>query len=86
MMFFSANIGGLLGLFMGFSVFSIIEILYFLSIRPYCSYLRDGGRRRQAIDRMTQRLRQFKTRETVLMNSNNDQAVKTNSSVFPHPK
>lgn len=31
----SASTGGLLGLFMGFSVLSIIEILYFVSIRPY---------------------------------------------------
>lgn len=30
----SADVGGLLGLFMGFSVFSIIEIIYFFIIRP----------------------------------------------------
>lgn len=34
----SADIGGLLGLFMGFSVFSIIEIFYSLTIRP-CNYI-----------------------------------------------
>lgn len=32
---FLSNIGGLLGLFMGFSVISILEIIYFVSLRPY---------------------------------------------------
>lgn len=32
-----ANTGGLLGLFMGFSVVSLIEIVYFISLRPYCA-------------------------------------------------
>lgn len=32
-----ANTGGLLGLFMGFSVVSLIEIIYFISLRPYCA-------------------------------------------------
>lgn len=34
---FLSNTGGLLGLFMGFSVISLIEIVYFLSLRPYCA-------------------------------------------------
>lgn len=34
---FIANVGGLLSLFMGFSVFSIIEIIYFITLRPYCA-------------------------------------------------
>lgn len=33
----TANTGGLLGLFMGFSVVSLIEIIYFMSLRPYCA-------------------------------------------------
>ncbi len=33
---FLSNTGGLLGLFLGFSVVSLIEILYFLTFRPYC--------------------------------------------------
>ncbi|XP_055915485.1 pickpocket protein 28 [Eupeodes corollae] len=33
---FLSNIGGLLGLFMGFSFFSVIEILYFIVLRPNC--------------------------------------------------
>lgn len=32
-----ANTGGLLGLFMGFSVVSIVEIVYFATLRPYCA-------------------------------------------------
>lgn len=32
-----ANTGGLLGLFMGFSIFSIIEIVYYVTVRPYCA-------------------------------------------------
>lgn len=34
---FLANCGGLLGLFMGFSFLSVIEILYFLSLRLMCN-------------------------------------------------
>lgn len=37
---FLSNTGGLLGLFMGFSVISLIEIIYFLSLRPYCAQKR----------------------------------------------
>lgn len=43
----TANMGGLLSLFMGFSLFSIIELFYFLTIRPYCNYLRFSNRRDQ---------------------------------------
>ncbi|VEN46107.1 unnamed protein product [Callosobruchus maculatus] len=34
---FIANVGGLLGLFTGFSLLSLIEILYFLSLRIWCN-------------------------------------------------
>jgi amiloride-sensitive sodium channel len=34
---FLANFGGLLGLFTGFSVLSLMEILYFLSVRMICN-------------------------------------------------
>lgn len=34
---FLSNTGGLLGLFLGFSVVSLIEIFYFLTFRPYCA-------------------------------------------------
>lgn len=38
---FLSNTGGLLGLFMGFSVISMIEIIYFLFLRPFCKRKRD---------------------------------------------
>lgn len=41
---FSASTGGLLGLFMGFSVLSLVEIIYFVSLRPYCKNNRDKQR------------------------------------------
>lgn len=34
---FLSNTGGLLGLFMGFSVISLIEIFYFMTLYPYCN-------------------------------------------------
>lgn len=34
---FVANVGGLLGLFIGFSLLSFFEIIYFLSIRIICN-------------------------------------------------
>ncbi|KAG4074411.1 hypothetical protein HA402_000390 [Bradysia odoriphaga] len=37
---FLSNTGGLLGLFLGFSVVSLIEIFYFLTFRPYCAQRR----------------------------------------------
>lgn len=37
---FLSGCGGLLGLFMGFSVISLIEIIYFLSLRPFCALKR----------------------------------------------
>lgn len=56
---FLSNTGGLLGLFMGFSVFSIIEIFYFLTIRPYNNYIKVSERRRQTFRRV---FRKFKLR------------------------
>lgn len=41
---FLSSTGGLLGLFMGFSVISLIEFIYFLSIRPYCVLKRQHKR------------------------------------------
>ncbi|XP_020717443.1 pickpocket protein 28-like [Ceratitis capitata] len=34
---FLSNTGGLLGLFMGFSIFSVIETVYYVTVRPYCA-------------------------------------------------
>ncbi|KAF2892978.1 hypothetical protein ILUMI_13195 [Ignelater luminosus] len=41
---FLASCGGLLGLFIGFSFISIVEILYYISLRLFCNFL--NGRRR----------------------------------------
>lgn len=82
--FVSANIGGLLGLFMGFSVFSIIEILYFLSIRPYCRYLRDSEKRRQAIKNLTQRFQNFRSKRKISTSRSNDSSNMVENAVFPH--
>lgn len=39
--------GGLLGLFMGFSVFSIVEIFYFLTFRPCIHHMKVPKKHRQ---------------------------------------
>lgn len=39
---FLANCGGLLGLFMGFSFLSSVEIIYFLTVRLWCNLKRFG--------------------------------------------
>ncbi|GLV34809.1 pickpocket 26 [Carabus blaptoides fortunei] len=41
---FLANCGGLLGLFMGFSFLSLIEIVYFLTLRMWCNIKMHGRR------------------------------------------
>ncbi len=45
-----ANTGGLLGLCMGFSVLSLLEILYYGSLRLFCSYYRDKAIRDKNMD------------------------------------
>lgn len=42
---FLAAIGGLLGLFMGVSVLSIVEIIYFCTLRLCCNLRSRNGRR-----------------------------------------
>uniref|UniRef100_A0A1A9WF90 RNA helicase n=1 Tax=Glossina brevipalpis TaxID=37001 RepID=A0A1A9WF90_9MUSC len=34
---FLSNTGGILSLFMGFSIFSVIEIFYYITLKPYCA-------------------------------------------------
>lgn len=80
--YIAANIGGLLGLFMGFSVFSIIEVFYFLSIRPYCSYLRDADKRRLAFQKISNRFKHLRVRPS--LNLNSDTNLKVHDLVFPH--
>ncbi|KAL4709034.1 hypothetical protein ACJJTC_005895 [Scirpophaga incertulas] len=45
---FLANCGGLLGLFMGFSILSVVEILYFLTLRICCLICRKKSKERKA--------------------------------------
>ncbi|XP_047992149.1 pickpocket protein 28-like isoform X1 [Leguminivora glycinivorella] len=52
---FLANCGGLLGLFMGFSILSVVEILYFLSLRIICLFWKRRARKRVA-DKPTAKL------------------------------
>ncbi|XP_035782625.1 pickpocket protein 28-like [Anopheles albimanus] len=42
---FLSNVGGLLGLFLGFSIISLIEVIYFVTLRPY------SARRKQRLIR-----------------------------------
>lgn len=35
LLFYAANIGGLLGLFMGFSVVSLVELFFYIGLRPF---------------------------------------------------
>lgn len=74
--------GGLLGLFMGFSVFSIIEVLYFLSIRPYCNYLKNAENRRRSFSKLFGKFRKpkFGTESTTSINH----SAIVNNVIFPH--
>lgn len=84
--------GGLLGLFMGFSVFSIVEILYFLSIRPYCKYLRSAQKRRETFkQRVFRRFNHIQLKRKINSNTNSNvgkHSMDTSSDivVFPHIK
>ncbi|XP_055300406.1 pickpocket protein 28-like [Sitodiplosis mosellana] len=57
---FLANLGGLLGLFLGFSGLSVIEIFYFISIRPYCQFLRLSNARRELMKKLTRKIEEIR--------------------------
>lgn len=82
-MVFLANIGGLLGLFMGFSVFSIIEVLYFLSIRPYCNYIKDLKQRRQSFQRVFKRFNNIKLKGMANINTTFETPTIMSNSIVP---
>lgn len=59
---FLANLGGLLGLFLGFSGISVIEIFYFISIRPYCQYLRISNQWRELTSKLIRKIHKLRYR------------------------
>lgn len=73
--------GGLLGLFMGFSVFSIIEVLYFLSIRPYCNYLKNDEKRRRKFPKL---FKKNKIGTDRIDSTNINETALADYTVFPH--
>ncbi|KAI8439387.1 hypothetical protein MSG28_013193 [Choristoneura fumiferana] len=50
---FLANCGGLLGLFMGFSFLSVVEIIYFLTLRLWCALWKKKSKKRVADENQT---------------------------------
>lgn len=71
---FAANTGGLLGLFMGFSVLSIVEILYFLTLRPLCElikYKKSIQKKRRSVNVIPAQKVQLKSYKTDLMGTKN---------------
>lgn len=46
----------------GFSVFSIVEIFYFLTLRPYGNYIKVSKKRRLTLNRMIKKIRRIRTR------------------------
>lgn len=63
---FLANLGGLLGLFLGFSGISVIEMFYFISIRPYCQYLRISNQWRELTSKLTRKIHKLRYRQQPL--------------------
>lgn len=47
---------------MGFSVFSIVEVFYFLTLRPYGNYVKVSRKRRQSLGRMMKKIQKIRTR------------------------
>lgn len=47
---FLSNTGGLLGLFMGFSVISLIEIFYFMTFYPYCRHRNSNNYKNKSLN------------------------------------
>lgn len=45
---FLANCGGLLGLFMGFSLLSVVEVVYYCTLRLFCNLRRRRAAKRKA--------------------------------------
>lgn len=65
----------------GFSVFSIIEVIYYMSIRPYFNYLKDSDRRRRAFQRVFRRFRNCKVTGTMTVTHTTPM---NDNVIFPH--
>lgn len=52
----SANTGGILSLFMGFSLFSIVEIFYFLTFRPCIHHMQVAKKRRRTMKQVDKKI------------------------------
>lgn len=76
-LFITANSGGLLGLFMGFSFFSIVEIVYFLTFRPCMNQIKVSKKRRQT-NRMSKKLNRNRLQSRVHWE------MPENNSVYPY--
>lgn len=80
-----ANTGGLLGLFMGFSVFSIIEIFYFLTFRPCIQHMKEPKKRHQPMKRRARRYPTNRGRiSKTLLRPRIRFELPQNNSVFPY--
>lgn len=89
--FRTAYCGGLLSLFLGFSIVSIVEVFYFLSIRPYSNHLQNVDRRRRCTIRdLFGKIKKFKIRgtESTIADRNastsDDNTRTVNNVLFPH--
>lgn len=70
---FIANCGGLLGLFMGVSVLSIVEALYFCTIRLCCNL-----RRRRMLKKRREAQEKLLTAQSALIETTNEE-----EKIFP---
>lgn len=81
----AANTGGLLGLFMGFSVFSIVEIFYFFTFRPCIHHKKESKKRHQPMKRTAKRYHTNHGRVSKsLLRSRIRFELPENNSVFPY--
>lgn len=90
---FTASTGGLLGLFMGFSVVSIIEILYFVSLRPYCAHRRFVNKNLKKIKQIEPASKVWyienddnNVQKKIAWNKNTEKETTTEQSIFPQIK
>lgn len=62
-----ANAGGLLGLCMGFSMLSLLEIVYYVTVRLFCASYRERALRKQLIRNDNDRIRKTSIKEEIFL-------------------